>query len=72
MFILCSRSTGDEKDEDQFRQSAPEIRDVFGDSDEEEEAGYEESETDGRWKCLYIINSLCLFKKNATFIMLTF
>ncbi|XP_057805093.1 protein LEO1 homolog [Salvia miltiorrhiza] len=32
--------SGDEKDEDQFLQSAPEIRDVFGDSDDEELAEY--------------------------------
>ncbi|XP_042040519.1 protein LEO1 homolog [Salvia splendens] len=32
--------SGDEKDEDQFLQSAPEIRDVFGDSDDEEQAEY--------------------------------
>ncbi|XP_041998268.1 protein LEO1 homolog isoform X2 [Salvia splendens] len=30
--------SGDEKGEDQFLQSAPEIRDVFGDSDDEEQA----------------------------------
>ncbi|KAL1566357.1 protein LEO1 isoform X3 [Salvia divinorum] len=32
--------SGDEKDEDQFLQSAPEIRDVFGDSDDEEQTEY--------------------------------
>lgn len=37
--MICSVS-GDEKDEDQFLQSAPEIRDVFGDSDDEEQAEY--------------------------------
>ncbi|KAL0342458.1 UNVERIFIED_CONTAM: protein LEO1 [Sesamum calycinum] len=36
-----SRSIGEEKEEDQLLQSAPEIRDVFGDSDEEEQAEYE-------------------------------
>ncbi|XP_011072861.1 protein LEO1 homolog [Sesamum indicum] len=36
-----SRSIGEEKEEDQFLQSAPEIRDVFGDSDDEEQAEYE-------------------------------
>ncbi|PIN03742.1 hypothetical protein CDL12_23727 [Handroanthus impetiginosus] len=35
-----SRSSGDEKDEDQLLHSAPEIRDVFGDSDDEEQAEY--------------------------------
>ncbi|KAI3463907.1 hypothetical protein Pfo_020570 [Paulownia fortunei] len=35
------RSPGYEKDEDQFLNSAPEIRDVFGDSDDEEQAEYE-------------------------------
>ncbi|KAL7114952.1 hypothetical protein ACP275_04G153600 [Erythranthe tilingii] len=35
------RSPGDEKDEDQFLNSAPEIRDVFGDSDDEDQAEYE-------------------------------
>lgn len=39
-FMACSISTGDEKDEDQFLQSVPEIRDVFGDSDDEEQAEY--------------------------------
>ncbi|KAL8465173.1 hypothetical protein ACS0TY_034608 [Phlomoides rotata] len=34
-------SAGDEKDEDQFLQSAPEIRDVFGDSDDDEQADFE-------------------------------
>lgn len=38
-FIICSIS-GDEKEDDQFMQSAPEIRDVFGDSDDEEQAEY--------------------------------
>lgn len=38
-YVICSVS-GDEKDEDQFLQSAPEIRDVFGDSDDEEQAEY--------------------------------
>lgn len=37
--LICSIS-GDEKDEDQFLQSAPEIRDVFGDSDDEDQAEY--------------------------------
>ncbi|KAK4486688.1 hypothetical protein RD792_006748 [Penstemon davidsonii] len=36
-----SRSPADEKDEDQFLHSAPEIHDVFGDSDDEEQAEYE-------------------------------
>ncbi|KAG6412300.1 hypothetical protein SASPL_124975 [Salvia splendens] len=36
-YVICSVS-GDEKGEDQFLQSAPEIRDVFGDSDDEEQA----------------------------------
>ncbi|KAK4395825.1 protein LEO1 [Sesamum angolense] len=39
--LNTSRSIGEEKEEDQLLQSAPEIRDVFGDSDEEEQAEYE-------------------------------
>ncbi|XP_059643295.1 protein LEO1 homolog isoform X2 [Cornus florida] len=35
-----SRSPGEEKDETHISQSAPEIRDVFGDSDDEEPAEY--------------------------------
>ncbi|KAL2465171.1 Protein LEO1-like protein [Abeliophyllum distichum] len=35
-----SRSPGDEKNEDQLLHSAPEIRDVFGDSDDEEQEEY--------------------------------
>ncbi|KAL3849288.1 hypothetical protein ACJIZ3_011170 [Penstemon smallii] len=35
-----SRSPADEKNEDQFLHSAPEIHDVFGDSDDEEQAEY--------------------------------
>lgn len=34
----CSISPGQNKDEDQYFNSAPEIRDVFGDSDDEEQA----------------------------------
>ncbi|KAK6123092.1 hypothetical protein DH2020_043153 [Rehmannia glutinosa] len=36
-----STSTGGENDEDQLLHSAPEIRDVFGDSEDEEQAEYE-------------------------------
>lgn len=39
--MISSRSPDNEKDEDQFLNSAPEIRDVFGDSDDEEQAEYE-------------------------------
>ena len=39
--LTCySRSPVEEKDETHTLQSAPEIRDVFGDSDEEEPAEY--------------------------------
>lgn len=37
--MFCSRSLGEEKDEAHL-SSAPEIRDVFGDSEDEEEADY--------------------------------
>lgn len=42
MFYLlkCFSKSPEEKDENQMPSSAPEIRDVFGDSDEEEEEGY--------------------------------
>lgn len=35
-----SKSPDGEKDQNHISQSAAEIRDVFGDSDDEEEAGY--------------------------------
>lgn len=38
-FLFCSKSPGEEKDEAHI-SSAPEIRDVFGDSEDEEEADY--------------------------------
>ncbi|KAL3655281.1 hypothetical protein CASFOL_001067 [Castilleja foliolosa] len=41
MMNSIDKSPGDGNDEDQFLNSAPEIRDVFGDSDDEEQAAYE-------------------------------
>lgn len=41
-FLKCSGSPGDDKDHTRDLHSAPEIRDVFGDlDDEEEDMGYE-------------------------------
>lgn len=61
----CSRSPGENKDEDQYLNSAPEIRDVFGDSDDEEQAEDEaRNQIEDENVCMrYYYYLCCLFLK---------